>query len=78
MLETNGEETQYSQTRKYPPDRDIFDAKFDGFSLFSLEPLVLQISYIYHWKGLIYSSYEPEGEGAWRLHVTVTSSRLNL
>ena len=39
---------------------------------------MLQICYIYHWKGLIFSSYEPDGEGAWRLHVRAMPSWLNL
>ena len=42
----------YTDTRKYWPGKQ----KFDGLCPITLEPLVLQISYIPHWKALIFSS----------------------
>ena len=44
----------YTDTRKYWPGKQ----KFDGLCPITLEPLVLQISYIPHWKALISSSLE--------------------
>ena len=44
----------YTGARKDPPGKQ----KFDGLSPISLEPLVLQISCIPHWKALISSSLE--------------------
>ena len=48
------EEQRYTEARKDSPGKQ----KFDGLCLISLEPLVLQISYIPHWKALISSSLE--------------------
>ena len=44
----------YTGARKDPTSKQ----KFDGLCPISLEPLVLQISYIPHWKALIFSFLE--------------------
>ena len=44
----------YTHTRKYPPGKQ----KFGGLCPITLEPLVLEISYIPHWKALIFSFLE--------------------
>ena len=48
----------------------FFKANFDGFWQFSQKVLKIQKLYIPHWKALIYSYYEPEGQGVWCLHMT--------
>ena len=51
----------YTHTRKYPPGKQ----KFDELCPITLEPIVLQLSYIPHWKALIFSYKEPELQGVW-------------
>ena len=48
----------------------FFKANFDGFWQFSQKVLKIQKLYIPHLKALIYSYYEPEGQGVWCLHMT--------
>ena len=52
---------RYTGARKDPPSKQ----NFDGLCPISLEPLVVQKSYVPHWKALLFSQYEPEGQGLW-------------
>ena len=61
-------EVHWGQKRS---DRARFlKANFDGFWPFSQKVLKIQKLYIPHLKALIYSYYEPEGQGVWCLHMT--------
>ena len=59
---------------KVPARSRFFDAKFDGFWLFSQKVLRIQKRYIPHLKALISSFYEPEAQGTWPAHMMATSS----
>ena len=63
---------------KIPARSRFFDAKFDGFWLFSQKVLRIQKRYIPHLKALISSFYEPEAQGTWPAHMMATSSRMKL
>ena len=56
----------------------FFKANFDGFWQFSQKVLKIQKLYIPHLKALIYSYYEPEGQGVWCLHMTARLLRMKL
>ena len=67
---------QWGQKRS---DRSrFFKANFDGFWQFSQKVLKIQKHYIPHLKALIYSYYEPEGQGRGLSHITARTLLVKL